>query len=605
MYIVVLLASLATAVWLVASGTAARGWGRVWLGCALFAVTVTLFGLMSFWGELLWYENLGFASRFWTEVWVRSLLVLAGGTAAYALASVETAAAGPVARKTASRVAALAGVIWGLACWQDVLLFWHGEATTTLDPMLGMSTGFYLFVLPFLDGIFWLLLSIAVIALVSGLALGAGDARTLELFKTEPAHPLAIPIASAFVALTLGYGEILGVFHLLYSELGVVMGPGWTDVHVRFPALVAMGAVFLIAGALPVSGRFRGYMRRLMARRLPLGPPNLMAVISAWVAIGVLWVGSVVVLPALVQWLVVKPNEITFELPYIARNIEFTRKGFRLDKIQEREFSPSAELRREVIAENQNLLSEVRLWDWRALDAVYRQFQEIRLYYEFDDVDLDRYMIGDRYRQVMVSARELSKRNLPSQSQTFVNERFKYTHGYGYTLAPVRDFTKEGLPNLLVQDIPPRTNSPELALERPEIYYGELTDDAVVVNTREAEFDYPQGETNVYTRYAGVGGVQLSNFWRKLLFGWKFDGTVFLLSSYPNAESRIMFHRRVQDRVRELAPFLVFDEDPYIVSRGGSPGAGSWTPIRAPATTRTASRSTRRERIEYRRTGYP
>jgi hypothetical protein len=278
---------------------------------------------------------------------------------------------------------------------------------------------------------------------------------------------------------------------------------------------------------------------------LSIGRPAIAAVAASWAAIALVCVLVLAMIPGLVQWLMVKPNEITFEKPYIAHNIEFTRRGFRLDQIEERQFSPSDIIAKQTIDDNRHLLSEVRLWDWRALDAVYKQFQEIRLYYEFVDVDIDRYTIGEHYRQVMVSVRELAQRNLPRQSQTFVNRRFKYTHGYGYTLAAVSDFTPEGLPNLLVRDIPPQAASPELALSRPEIYYGELTDGPVIVNTREEEFDYPSGESNVYTRYRGDGGVALSSFWRKLLFGWKFDGTLLLFSGYPTEDSRIMFHRRV------------------------------------------------------------
>jgi hypothetical protein len=265
------------------------------------------------------------------------------------------------------------------------------------------------------------------------------------------------------------------------------------------------------------------------------------------------------------QWLVVKPNEITFEKPYIANNITFTRRAFGLHNIEERPFIPAPEFTLETVKNNRNLLSEVRLWDWRALDAVYRQFQEIRLYYEFVDVDIDRYTIGDRYRQLMVSARELGQHNLAAQSQTFVNQRFKYTHGYGFTAAAVSDFTEEGLPNLLVKDIPPKSLVPELEVTRPEIYYGELTTGAAVVNTLEEEFDYPSGNTNIYTRYQGGGGVQLSNFWRKFILAWKLDGSVLLFSSYPTTESRVMFHRQISKRIEKLAPFLIFDEDPYIV----------------------------------------
>ena len=223
----------------------------------------------------------------------------------------------------------------------------------------------------------------------------------------------------------------------------------------------------------------------------------------------------------------------------------------------------------QMVADSEHLLSEARLWDMRALDAVYRQFQEMRLYYAFHDVDMDRYWIGDRYRQVMVSARELAQENLPAQSQTFVNLRFKYTHGYGLTLAAVRDFTPDGLPHLLVKDIPPRAEAESLAVTRPQIYYGELTGDPVVANSREAEFDHPSGDENVTIRYSGAGGVPLRSLWRKFVLGWMFDGTSFLLSVYPTPETRFLFHRQVADRVATLAPFLTLDPDPYVVLADG------------------------------------
>jgi hypothetical protein len=195
--------------------------------------------------------------------------------------------------------------------------------------------------------------------------------------------------------------------------------------------------------------------------------------------------------------------------------------------------------------------------------------RSIRLYYEFQDVDVDGYTIGGRYRQVMVSAREMELSNLPAQSKTFVNQRFKYTHGYGITMTPVSEFTTDGLPNFLIKDIPPQTACPELMTKRPQIYYGELTDTPVYVRTSEEEFDYPKGDQNVYSRHAGTGGVPLGNFWRKFVFGWKFDGTRFLLSGYPGKESRVLFHRQIGDRIRTIAPFLKLDHDPYITVADG------------------------------------
>jgi uncharacterized membrane protein (UPF0182 family) len=542
----------------------------MWFGSVGVIAGAGLLILMAFWAEMLWFDALGYSDRFWAFFQARVGVAVGGAAAAALLGFLLIRGAGSHLRRSVSLVAAAGGIVWGLSSWQLALLVLNRVDTDVVDPLLGLNTGFYLFTLPFLDSLFWLGLFVCVVSLLTVLTFRESDGivRPGPAFAV-PRERLLIPGASLALALVLTYGALLNVCHLLYSELGVVMGPGWTDVHVRLPTLLVMAFVLLVAGALPLSAGFRGFMLRLVSRWPAVAPPNVVAVLGAWLAIGIAWVALVVVLPALTQWLVVRPNEITFETPYITHNIEFTRRGFKLDQIEERAFSAEAALGRSDLAENKHLLSEVRLWDWRALDAVYKQFQEIRLYYEFVDVDIDRYQIGDRYRQVMVAAREMAQRNLSKQSQTFVNKRFKYTHGYGYTLAPVSDFTPEGLPNLLVKNIPPVTQHSELAVTRPEIYYGELTREAAVVNTLEPEFDYPSGEANVYTQYEGSGGVVLSSFWRRFLFSWKFDGTVLLLSSYPTPESRVMFHRRVQDRVKRLAPFLVFDEDPYVVAVDG------------------------------------
>jgi uncharacterized membrane protein (UPF0182 family) len=556
--------------WLVYKGSIAGRSRLVWCGGLSIFVGLALLIVMAFWAELLWFDSLGYQDRFWTFFWARTVVPLAAGVIAGLTGMLLTRGAGRHLRRAVCSLSMAGGVVWGLLCWRITLLFLNSVETSIADPLLDLDAGFYLFTLPFLDSLFWLGLFISIISLLAVLVFREADGVvSLGPAFAVPSHRLLIPGASLTLAVVLAYGELLNVFHLMYSELGVVMGPGWTDIHVRLPALLLMGGVFLVAGTLPLFDGFRGFMTRLASRRRAFLPVNVVAVVGAWSAIGLVWIALVVVLPQMTQWLVVRPNEITFEMPYIAHNIEFTRRGFKLDQIEERQFSAQASLERSTLDDNQHLLSEVRLWDWRALDAVYKQFQEIRLYYEFVDVDIDRYQIGDRYRQVMVAARELAQQNLTPQSQTFVNQRFKYTHGYGYTLAPVSDFTPEGLPNLLVKDIPPVTDQPELAVVRPELYYGELTGEPVVVNTLEPEFDYPSGESNVYTRYQGSGGVALSNFWRRFLFGWKFDGTVFFLSSYPTAESRVMYYRRVQDRVRRLAPFLVFDEDPYIAAVDG------------------------------------
>jgi len=378
--------------------------------------------------------------------------------------------------------------------------------------------------------------------------------------------PRPLYLTLGIFALVLALGRCLDAYQLLYSRWGVVYGPGWTDVHVRLPAyyvvaalLGVVGLALVVMAAVPrLSARFGGSDARLTRSLLvPAG------------AVAAVWFAGLLVLPALFQWLHVTPNEITVEKPYLAHNIAFTRQGFDLEKVEEQAFAPTAELTPEVIQANQHLLSEVRLWDPNALQDVFEQFQEFRLYYEMAEIDIDRYTIGDRYRQVMVAAREMEQANLPAQSQTFVNRHFKYTHGYGLAMASAHDFTPDGLPNLLIKDIPPVAQDPDLRVERPEIYYGQHTRDYVVANTLEPELDYPSGESNVYSRYSGTGGIPLSSFWRKLVYGWKVGGTRFLFSTYATEESRVLYRRQVQERVSTLAPFLDFDHDPYITLVGG------------------------------------
>ncbi|MBD3222386.1 UPF0182 family protein, partial [bacterium] len=318
----------------------------------------------------------------------------------------------------------------------------------------------------------------------------------------------------------------------------------------------------------PPAGRVRTATTTARIARQPRPEPltpllGVGAILLAW------WFLAQGVVPRAIQWLRVEPNEITLEEPYISRNIEFTRAAFALDRVEGREFEARERFDRSMVEGNPRIFENVRLWDWRALDAVYKQFQEIRLYYEFNDVDIDRYRIDGALRQVMVSGREMELENLAAGSQTFVNRHFKYTHGYGMTMAKVNEFTEEGLPNLLIKDIPPVSRDEELRVDRPEIYYGELTREYAVVNTEEAEFDYPKGDENAYVRYAGSGGVAMSGLWRRFVFGYKLGGTPLLLSGYPQEGSRIMYRRQVRERLQAVAPFLTFEADPYIVLHDG------------------------------------
>ncbi|MGD2116603.1 MAG: UPF0182 family protein, partial [Acidobacteriota bacterium] len=590
MYVGLLVALLALAAWLVTRGLRSERRLPMVLGAVLGVATGALFASLSFLGELYWFQALGYGGRFWTAVLAEAGFLTAGALFAGGGVHLLTRAVRPRRlRLGAAAFAAVVGGLWGHGAWDVILRFFHRVPAGLEEPILGLDAGFYLFTLPFLDALYGLAFA------TCGLALGAAviaavlasngeqgeviDFRGGPFGSTGPAltvHPSSRGVAGAVVdglvpalvalGLVIAAGRLLSIPHLLYSEWGVVSGPGWTDVRVRIPGLLLIALVAVVASLCLLSRRLRKRFGRWALKR---GAPARLAepagLAPPVVAVAVLWFLILGVAPAVVQSFWVEPNEISFEAPYIDHNIELTNRAFALDRIEELEFPATGTFDRQTVRANRELLRETRLWDWRALDAVYRQFQEIRLYYEFVDVDIDRYHVGDDYRQVMVSAREMEIDNLPEQSQTFVNRRFKYTHGYGLTMAPVSEFTPQGLPRLLVRDLPPRAEHPDLEVERPQIYYGELTDSHVYVNTEEEEFDHPRGDENVTIHYPGRGGVQLDDLWRKFVYGWMFDGTRFFLSEYPTEESRVMFHRQIARRVARVAPFLTLDDDPYLV----------------------------------------
>ncbi len=600
-------------------------------GVVLAAGLWVFFQLMDVWIDALWFDAVGYGDRFWRAFLTQALSIVAGavvfGGGVYALLHPLTASGrGRGGRNRLLRLAAsaLTGVVCGVmaaSSWETILKFLYGASTgegAVADPALGLTVGFYLFTLPMLDR----LQELATAALFIGFATAAlaallgesplarrnadpdapdapdapegpsptTDVNTLadaqdaeEAWRFVLSRPFTLfaPLAAAALVF-LAWSEVMAIFHLLYSSYGVVQGPGWTDMHVRLPARLAMAALYLAAALLAASPALRnraaaGIRRGLapLVKRTPalaafqeIGRTALLGAVVA----GVIFVAGFLLLdiaPSLTQSLLVEPNEITYERPYIANSIMMTRKAFHLEQVEERRFPHTGQFTRAMAQANDDLFENVRLWDWRALDAVFRQFQEIRLYYEFEDVDVDRYRLGDRYRQVMVSAREMNVDNLPQQSDTFVNRRFKYTHGYGAVLTEVSEFTAQGLPKLLLKDLPPRASHPRLKIEEPAIYYGELTRYPAVVNSSEPELNYPSGEKNVYVHYNGTGGVLMEGLWRKFLFGWRYDGTKLLMSGYPQEGTRIQFRRQIRHRVKTLAPFLDFDADPYMVIAHG------------------------------------
>ena len=582
MYTALFLAMLIIAGYLVIIGIRRKQRVIRYIGISAAIITLFFFWFMDFWGEALWYEGLGYGNRFWVFVNLNSLLAIAAAVAGYFIVLLLTLGISQeykIIRSVSRIIGGLVGGFWGATNWDLILKYWYGTETGLADPILGKDTGFYLFTLPFLDQLYSLLLTIAVIAILASFISSFVRMADEKIFfylpkpgevNTERFY-FPLYMNSSVLIFVLAWGRYLNRYHIMYSTSWVASGPSWTDVNILLPAYPIIITLMIIIGLFLMIPSLRRAVQNLLFKKYHIVKElSHIIVLAGSAAILILLLAiTFTILPGIFQWLIVEPNEITFEKPYIANNIKFTRYGFGLNGIEEKEYSMKGNLTQATVDEFPNIFSNIRLRDWQALDAVYRQFQSIRLYYEFSDVDVDRYEIDGKKRQVMVSAREINIDNLPIQSQTFVNHRFQYTHGYGVAMSTVNEFTAQGLPHLMIKDIPPISEWSTIEVTQPQIYFGELTKTPVVVNSKAKEFDYPSGEDNVYTKYSGKGGVQLSNFWRKFLYGWKFDGTNFLFSDYPTSESRIMFHRQIKERVKLLAPFLNFDKDPYLVLAKG------------------------------------
>jgi uncharacterized membrane protein (UPF0182 family) len=438
----------------------------------------------------------------------------------------------------------------GVAAWDTVLQYVNATPFGRVDPLFGRDLGFYLFVLPT-----WRLLHGWATALVTGtLALTAAVyvlQRSLVLTARGPrlasgARLHLLGLGALFLVLR-AVGFWLDRYDLLYSPRGVVFGASYTDVNASLPVLRLLAVLAAAcAAACLVQMVWTGW-RFLVA--------GLMVLVLCWV----LGLG---VFPALLQRLRVTPNELEAERPYIEHNIRMTREAYRLDRIAEKGFAARDNLNSAALQRNSLTIQNIRLWDHRPLLITYGKLQEIRTYYKFLDVDVDRYTVNGDYRQVMLSARELSYRDLPSRG--FINERLTYTHGYGLVAGPVNRISPEGLPEFFLKDIPP-AGSGLPKITRPEIYYGELGNDYVFVRTRSPELDYPSGDQNVYARYQGRGGIPVNSLLAKLAFALRFGEPKVLLSDAFTAESRVMIYRDIGARLHEAAPFLRFDRDPYLV----------------------------------------
>ena len=568
---------------------------RLIIGFGIIAVLLFWSGV-SIYPDWLWFENLGFSPVFWTMllsrfgfgllVWLLLILIICLNL--YAAKRLNPGDSG-VAFKAADSYLAQHGLSVRalnsllIACvvilsfiiaskgsfqWDMLLRYLYQQPFGSTDPIFNRDIGFYLFSLPFYifvqNG--FLVLFILAGLVTMGWYLKNGALQIEGEFSQAEGVPTSLPkitiapkakkhliFLGGIIVLLLAWGYHLKVYGLLYSTQGPAFGASYTDVHIKVLAYRVLIVVSLGFALVLFLNAFK-FRTKLI-----------------WLS-GAIWIGAVLVfailLPITVQKFVVKPNELAKESPYIAYNIDYTRKAYNLNRIKEVDFEVSDKLSAEDIKKHDVTIQNIRIWDERPLLQTYRQIQTIRLYYDFINVDVDRYLINNQYRQVMLATRELVVNQLPPQANTWVNRHLIYTHGYGLASSPVNEVTSEGLPRLFIKDVPP-SFEPDLKIERPEIYYGEKTAEYVLVKTKTEEFDYPKGDKNVYTIYEGRGGVPIKSFLRRLLFAVEFFDPQILFTTYLSPESKIMYNRRIDRRAGLIAPFLDYDGDPYMVVSGG------------------------------------
>jgi uncharacterized membrane protein (UPF0182 family) len=564
------------------------------IAAGVVAICLILLALMGdFLVDWLWFSAIGYLGVFWTTIVAESGVFFAVFVATAIILWVNGSLASRFARSPWTQrstdfewqrtgivtfpdvlevmrrrlrwplvIAGGAGILAMLVAWGEVhnwgifLRFLYHVPYGANDPLYDKDLGFYLFALPAYIAIKnWMLLTLFLSALFAGAIYWVHghieySAQRRSMSPTAIAHG-SVLLGFFFAVKAWSYG--LDRYLLLYGDNGVVVGASYTDIHVELPVLWLLIGLSIVA-AFAAWANFRVHTYRLPAA-------------AAVLVFGGSFVLSVVV-PGLFQRVFVKPNELQLEKPYIERNIALTQEAYNLRQITAKPFPAEQDLTFRTLETNKTTIDNIRLWDWQPLIDAYVQLQEIRTYYKFHDVDVDRYWLGGTYQSVMLSARELNSALLPPNAQTWVNRHVLFTHGNGVVMSPVTRKSAEGLPLFYLRDIPPvATGGPEI--REPRIYYGEETDTYVIVKGSTPEFDYPKGKDNVYAAYDGTGGIRVGQITRRILFAWYFNDVNLLFSGYITDDSRIMIRRDIQERVRTIAPFLRLDRDPYLVINDG------------------------------------
>ena len=560
---------------------------------AALIVLIVLFFVLSFlrgiYTDLLWFGELGYRSVYVKILVTRVVLFFAGAMIFAALLGTSLyfanrASRGPEViplppetlaflRKLVFwgtiAVAGVISLIFGVVAagrWEIFLRAFSSVDFGVTDPVYGMEVSFYVFDLPvyhFLQG--WLLGAAIVILIATLVRYFVNYSVRGVGIEFSPALKIHVSVLAAAIMFVIAFGHWLDRWELLLSGSGAIFGAAYTDLHARQPALLVLTIIAIGSGVLMLGN---AYLR---------GVRMLVGAIALWVVmaiiLGAIW-------PAVNQRFTVNPNEFVKEQKYIIRNIEFTRSAFGLNRIEEGFFPALPSVPAEVIAQNRQTVDNIRLWDRRPLSDVYRQIQLIRPYYEFTEADVDRYIVDGEKRQVLLAAREVAPEKLEPESQTWVNQKLIYTHGFGFAMSPVTDFDDDGTPKFFARDIPAdgriplrssdQVTEPTDIVTNPRVYYGENTLDYVIVNTNTEELDYQTEEGDLFrTKYDGTGGVPLSSRFRRLVYAWQLGDINILISGEITGESLIQYRRQIQERITTVAPFLRLDEDPYLVAVDG------------------------------------
>lgn len=569
---------------------------RVWLiVLAVIVVGLLLTGsqLLSIYVDTLWFRSIGYGSVYWYKFRLGALLFVIFFVATFTLIKLAFVLLNrllpELTERPRLRIASVEDMreinllpivyrpgVWLLAVggglmsgvsmsqqWPEFALFLNSQPAGKSDPIFNHDISFYLFRLPVYDLLtgWWQTIAVLlflVIAAASAYVWYLERVHNEARAQTQHRATVAISAAAAFAVLAYAASTYFDRFNLLDNRHDLFTGINYTDANARLTAMNVMVILLAVSAIALVINAFA--LRQLRV----IWWLGAILVVVAVIGLGII--------PQSVQSFSVKPNELAKESPYIEHNIRLTREAFALDGFKEKPLTPAPTILAPQIRANAETLDNVRLWDRRALQSTLGQIQEIRPYYDFHTPDVDRYMLNGRLRQVMLAARELNVEQLPEQSRNWINQHLVYTHGYGVTMNTVNEFTPEGLPHLVLKNMPVESDAPELKVTRPEIYFGEGTTKHVYVGTKaqqgtQPEFNYPAaGDIDSYTTYEGGAGVPVGGFLRKLALSMYLgDGTNLLFNDYINADSRVLMYREVRSRVERIAPFLMFEDDPYVV----------------------------------------